>query len=446
MQHIVAAPLATGRLRCFPHPRTTSRPPVPLQDAHSQLAAAFQQHDWLWQLLLRKHLADVLQHPAAAQRLLGALAALPASTQARAYRLWCQQLAAQPGLPSVPLQLQLALLEQLRRGFIVRSLDLGLPGASELLGQPTQKGSAASDAAAAAVSSEGLAGAEVHVALREQLPPLLQLLLLVACSSGAATASVAAEGGHPGEGGSSGHGSANAPPAPSISTVQSAVAARRDARRRGASAAASQAALPASALASSSEAGAPSSGSRGGTLESVLRHAVLLISRLSDPDALHEMLGIQLRRPAQLPAHGGGSDGEEGEDGEGQQEQLDVTGAAAAGQRQVLSRRDVERISTAAALIEVCLDGMLSLPPLAAAVHQQLHSKGNSNAAAVGGAAVGEAAADTVQQQQQDAAAELRTTAGLMLGMHRELSRMLAEHQQQLQGAAVVQACVGEVH
>lgn len=378
----------------------------------------------------------MLQHPAAAQRLVGALAALPASTQARAYRLWWQQLAGQPVVPPVPLQLQMALLDQLRQCFTVRSLDLGLPGASEPLGQPAQQCSAASDAAAAAAAGgEGLAGADVHVALREQLPPLLQLLLLVACSSGEAAVGAAAAGGQPGEGGSSGRGSAVAPPAPSLSTVQSAVAGRRDPRRRGSSGAApNQAARPASALASSSDAGAPSSSSsRGSILESVLRHTVLLIGRLSNPDDLHETLGIQLRRPAQAPAHDSGSDGEDWEEGSEEQK---ASAAAANGVRQLLSRRDAERISTAAALIEVCLDGMLSLRPLAAAVHQQLHSKGNSNAAAVGGAAAGEAAAEAVQQQQQqDAVAELRTTAGLMLGMHRELARMLAEHQQQLQGA-----------
>ncbi|PRW60124.1 hypothetical protein C2E21_1573 [Chlorella sorokiniana] len=409
-------------------------------DAHTQLAAAFQKHDWLWQLLLRKHLPDVLQHPAAAQRLLGALATLPARTQARAYRLWWQQLAAQPAALAVPLQLQLALLEQLRQCFTVRSLDLELPGASELPGQTAQQGSAGSEAAAAAAAGAGgeaLTAAEVHVALREQLPPLLQLLLLVACSGGEAATSAAAAAGQPGEGGSSGRGSANAPPAPSLSTVQSAVVARRDPRRRGGSAvAASQAARPASALASSSETGALSSSRRGGILDSVLRHAVLLISRLSDPDALHEMLGIQLRRAGQGPAHGGGSGDEAEEEDAGQEEpQREMAGAAAAGQQQLLSRRDAERISTAAALIEVCLDGMLALPPLATAVHQQLHSKGNSNAAAVCGEAADGAVAEAAQrQQQQDAAAELRTTAGLMLGMHRELSRMLADHQQQLQG------------
>lgn len=378
----------------------------------------------------------MLQHPAAAQRLLGALTVLPASTQARAYRLWVQQLAAQPAGPSVPAQLQSALLEQLRQCFTVRSLDLGLAGGSEALGQTAQQGASAGDAAAGA-SGEGPPGAEVHVALRQQLPALLQLLLRVACSSGEAAASVAAAAaaaGAPGEGNNSGRGSANVPQAPSLSTVQSAVVARRDPRRRGSSAAAaSQAARAASAEASSAAAGAVSSSSaRSSVLESVLQHAVLLIGRLSDPDALHEMLGIQLRRPA----HSSGSDDEQNwEEAEGQQErQQEAASAAASDGQRLLSRRDAERISTAAALIEVCLDGMLSLPPLAAAVHQQLHSKGNSNAAAVGNAAAGEAAAE-VAQEQQDAAAELRTTAGLMLGMHRELSRLLAEHRQQLQGA-----------
>ena len=43
-------------------------------------------------LLLRKHLPDLLQHPAAARLFAEALARLPGGTQARAYRLWRQQL------------------------------------------------------------------------------------------------------------------------------------------------------------------------------------------------------------------------------------------------------------------------------------------------------------------------------------------------------------------
>ena len=345
-----------------------------------------------------------------------ALARLPAGAQARAYGLWRQQLqqAAQP--LGVPLAVQQVLLEQLRLCFrSTAELPLAPDLQQEQL-EPRPSGSAAAAAVPAAAADsqavgpgDALASAQVHVELREQLPHLLQLLLHLPCAgsageAAAAAAAVAAER----EGGSRGSGNA-----PSLSSVQSAaVGARPPPRSRGAPGVTCQAVAPqgdANAAGDDARADVASSGAR----EAVLRHAVLLIGRLSDPEALADMLGMHLRDGV-ADAGGGGSDS------------ADEDGAAAGSKRRpvqqpVLSRRDVERVSTAAALIEACLDGMLTLPQLAAAVHQQLHSKGNSSAAAAGAAG----------EEQQAAAAELRHTAGLLLGMHRELGRLCAGPQLQ---------------
>ena len=367
--------------------------------------AAFQQHDWLWQLLLRKHLPDLLACPAAAQLFADALAHLPRATQARAFRLWRQQLLAHPEPLVVPAAVQQLLLELLKRCFTARSLNLALllPEEEGELGAQgvaaATVGAAPSAAASTSVDHAQAAGAEVHVALQEQLPHLLHLLLLLACSGGDSAGSSLQR-----EGGSSGHASGNVADGPSLSSVQSAAVAGQ---------------VPSSSATAGRRA-APEAAASSSIRDSVLHCAVLLVSRLSDADALHEMLGIHLRQPAGARRSSDGD--EEGSDGEG---------AATAEQHQEhqeqLLRRHREVVSTAATLIEVCLDGMLTLPPLASAIQQQLHSKGSSSAAAAAG--LPDAAA--AEEQQQAAVAELRYTAGLMLGMHRELNRFRLEQQPQ---------------
>lgn len=431
---LLPAPLrsCTRRPPSQPGSRASSPapPPWPLQAAQAQLLQALQQHGWLWELLLRLHLHDLLRQPGAACLLADALARLPAATQARAYRVWREQLGPQAPAPPPPV-LQL-LLEQLKACFRAQAPDhlpLFTDAAGDADGAPgEQQQEPAAAAAGQADTGASPVCSEVRVALREQLPHLLQLLLALTCGSQAAPPAEA--GSEQQQGGSSGRASANmAQDRPSLSSVQSAAAAGRP-RARGAAA---QQRLAAAAAASSSSGGAGGGGggASGSLQDAVLWHAVVLIGRLSEPDALHGMLGICAPRST-ADGHGDDSGSED---------------EAAAAQRQapLPSWRDVQRARTAAALIEACLDGMLTLPPLAAAVHTHLHSKGSSSpAAAAGGAAQGAAAAAAAPDEEQPAAAaavELRHTVGLMLGMHKELTRFQLERTQQPGGPSA--CCAG---
>lgn len=440
-----------------------------LQDALAQLLSAFQQHSWLWELLLRRHLPDLLQHAAAARVFVEAVAQLPGGTQARVYRLWAQQLLQPAQQPlQVPLVLQQVLLEQLRVCFHAGG-GIDLP---PLAGEPQREeleGAIGSAAAGAPAAEAGLADPlrqEARVALREQLPHLLHLLLTVCCSGDAAGEQLsAASSSQRQEGGSSGRASGNAPHAPDIASMQSAAEDARPPRRQqpagGGSRLREQHAV---SVAASSPAGSQSQGVGGGNggsgsgpspcpiRDSVLRHAVVLVSRLSDPEALHDMLAIRMQRQAAGAASG--SDSEEGDEEGRPQAPPAASGARHAQQEQqqaVLSRRDLSKVCASLALIEVCLDGMLTLQPLAAAVHSQLHSKGSSNGGGDGkqarqpaglgnggGPEVGTGAEAEAAGVGEEAAAaafeaeeELRHTAGLMLGMHRELCRLRFEQQQQ---------------
>ncbi|KAL4859302.1 Microsomal glutathione S-transferase 3 [Chlorella vulgaris] len=426
--------------------------------SQAQLLAAFQKHSWMWELLLRKHLADLLLRPAAAQIFVEAAAGLPSIVQERLYSLWRQQLLlsqhdSQP-LHLSPVLLQ-QLLEQLRLCFQARSIALPqLPGD---VPQTAGASAAAADAARQPLLPQS-GGTEVRVVLREHLPSLLHLLLTACCCGGG-------DGRQPAEvtssqqhaDGSSGRASGNAPHAPSLSSMQSAAAAgvRQSQRPQAGGSSSLRQAQQVASGAGSSPVGACCQVAVGSSAvrEGLLRHAVLLVSKLSNPDALHEMLSI-------LPQHhagcGAGADSDSDRD-EGRSQQ----------QQRQLSRRDAAKVQTAVALIEVCLDGMLTLPKLAAAVHQQLHGKASSTgggvtdsrpaqqdaganpsssgaasrpaaasamAASVAEAAgsqqaVGTAAAAAAEGREEE---ELRHSVGLMLGMHRELSRLQAE--QELQG------------
>jgi hypothetical protein len=414
----------------------------------------------MWELLLRKHLADLLLRPAAAQVFVEAAAGLPSNVQERLYSLWRQQLLLSQH-DSQPLHLSPALLqqllEQLRLCFQARSITLPqLPGnVPQTAGAPA----AAADAARQSLLPQS-GGAGVRVVLREHLPSLLHLLLTACCCGGG-------DGRQPAEvtssqqhaDGSSGRASGNAPHAPSLSSMQSAAATgvRQSQRPQAGGSSSLRQAQQVASGAGSSPVGACRQVADGSSAvrEGLLRHAVLLVSKLSNPDALHEMLSI-------LPQHhagcGAGADSDSDSDrDEGRSQQ----------QQRQLSRRDAAKVQTAVALIEVCLDGMLTLPTLTAAVHQQLHGMASSTgggatdsrpaqqdaranpsssgaasrpaaasamAASVAEAAgsqqaVGTAAAAAAEGREEE---ELRHSVGLMLGMHRELSRLQAE--QELQG------------
>ena len=345
-----------------------------MQGSQAQLLAAFQKHSWMWELLLRKHLADLLLRPAAAQIFVEAAAGLPSIVQERLYSLWRQQLLlsqhdSQP-LHLSPVLLQ-QLLEQLRLCFQARSIALPqLPGD---VPQTAGASAAAADAARQPLLPQS-GGTEVRVVLREHLPSLLHLLLTACCCGGG-------DGRQPAEvtssqqhaDGSSGRASGNAPHAPSLSSMQSAAAAgvRQSQRPQAGGSSSLRQAQQVASGAGSSPVGACCQVAVGSSAvrEGLLRHAVLLVSKLSNPDALHEMLSI-------LPQHhagcGAGADSDSDRD-EGRSQQ----------QQRQLSRRDAAKVQTAVALIEVCLDGMLTLPTLAAAVHQQLHGKASSTGGGV---------------------------------------------------------------
>ncbi|KAI3435901.1 hypothetical protein D9Q98_001959 [Chlorella vulgaris] len=429
-----------------------------IKGSQAQLLAAFQKHSWMWELLLRKHLADLLLRPAAAQIFVEAAAGLPSIVQERLYSLWRQQLLLSQH-DSQPLHLSPALLQQLldqlRLCFQARSITLPqLPGdVPQTAGAPA----AATDAARQPLLPQS-GGTEVRVVLREHLPSLLHLLLTACCCGGG-------DGRQPAEvtssqqhaDGSSGRASGNAPHAPSLTSMQSAAAAgvRQSQRPQAGGSSSLRQAQQVASGAGSSPVGACRQVADGSSAmrEGLLRHAVLLVSKLSNPDALHEMLSIL---PQQHAGCGAGADSDSDSD-EGRSQQ----------QQRQLSRRDAAKVQTAVALIEVCLDGMLTLPKLAAAVHQQLHGKASSTgcgatdsrpaqqdavanpsssgaasrpaaasamAASVAEAAgsqqaVGTAAAAAAEGREEE---ELRHSVGLMMGMHRELSRLQAE--QELQG------------
>lgn len=430
--------------------------------------SAFLQHAWLWELLLRKHLPDLVQHPGAAQLFAEALSRLPGARQARAYRLWRQQLVQQPQLLArLPPGLAHVLLEQLKLLFQVRTITLPLIPALET-GEAFAgtSGAGAAATAAAATDQPGSTG-DVHAVLREQLPHLLHLVLLITCTEGAAAGVEA--GGWQEAGGCC---------RPSLSSMQSAATNLRPPRPAGQHQRAGQAVSAAPAGAASSASGASQGGGIGSSdlaggahgsavREGVLRHAVVLIRQLSDPDALHSMLSIQgqQQQQAQQQLDVDSSDLIDSDGGAGVSSGRGAVAASHAGAQgqaaHLLSRRDLERVQVALSLLEVCLDGMLTLAPLAAAVHRALHSQGSSTAgggagvatggtrqqgtaagqlasgttaantaaapaaaAADGGAAAGAAAAAAADQEQvAAAAAELRHTVGAMLALHRELSR-----------------------
>ncbi|KAL4458540.1 hypothetical protein ABPG75_013405 [Micractinium tetrahymenae] len=167
-----------------------------VKEAVAQLVAAFQQHGWLWELLLHKHLPDLLQHPAAAQLLAKALGRLPAAAQARALHVWLQKLAAQPELAGrVPLALaqlcQLSDPDALHSMLGIQHRQLDQLGCSDSNGEPEQQelqaeerqrpdGSSAAAAAAAQLQDQqqpGTAGSARGG--RQRQPP--HLLSLAAC-------------------------------------------------------------------------------------------------------------------------------------------------------------------------------------------------------------------------------------------------------------------------
>lgn len=458
----VTPPLLYALCAPPPPPGMASAPPR-MQDATSQLVVAFQQHRWLWELLLHKHLPDLLQHPAASQLFAKALSRLPGAAQARALHVWRQKLAAQPELAErVPPALVQLWLEQLGESFQARRITLPvMPGA------PGPAAEAAGGAGTAAVGSgvavDVTAGAgaeaEVHVVLREQLPHLLQLLLLLTCSVSAGGAGAAAAT-------TAGASSGEREDAPCLSSMQSTATelrpvrgARQQQQQQGQATDSAAADSSASAGAGGGVGAAGLSAAIGSShmRDGVLRHAVLLVSQLSNPDALHSMLGIQPRQQDQ--AAGSDSDGEQEQQGNGRQQRAVASGAATgAAQEQalhLLSQREADRVRTAQALIEVCLDGVLTLQPLAAAVHDQLHMKGNSSGGggttaceaqhgstvaatnATAGSSADDAALGERDEQAATALAELRHTVGLMLGLHRELTRLL-HNQQQPGGCAAV--------
>ncbi len=424
--------------------------------------AAFQQHGWLWELLLHKHLPDLLQHPAAAQLFAKALGRLPGAAQARALHAWRQKLAVQPELVKrVPLALIQLWLEQLGESFQARRITLpvvpGLPEAPAQVPGGASTAAVGGDVAADAAACTA-AEAEVHVVLREQLPHLLHLLLFLTCSDSARGA--AAEAAEAAAAAATAAGSSGRPceleDAVCLSSMQSAATELRPATgcRQPQQQQQQQAQRAADSAAGDSSGSAGTVGNAGTTgmgaalgirraREGVLRHAVLLISQLSNPDALHSMLGVQPRQQDQNA--GGDSDGEQKEWGHGRQQPAGPTAAAGEApreqaQRHVLSQREADRVQTAQTLVEVCLDGLLTLQPLAAAVHDQLHSKGNSSGgnggngapacqqwngssaaavAAEAGSSAGDAAAGEQDEQAAVALPELRHTAGRMLGLHR---------------------------
>eukprot|EP00887_Chlorella_sp_A99_P006362 scaffold3.g6362.t1 len=354
------------------------------KDASDRLLSAFRQQPWLWELLVRKHLVQLLAHPAATALLVGAVVRLEPGAQARACWLIRLQLQAAPLLASAPgaLQLQTLLLGQLKQCFQVVSHEL--PGGE----------AGAADAAQS----------RVHVLLREQLPPLLHLLLVLASGSNSdggggsegAPAPLPAQPAGSSGGASDDAGSANASNLHSLPTEQSAMDARPHGRQL-------EGKCDPGAAGGSGGAGV----ARGAHEAAACKCAATLVGKLSSADALHDMLGLELVG-SQAVAAGRGDVGQAGAP--------QVEGEAATAAPAGISARDAARVHSAQELAEVLLEALLTLPAVAAAVHQQLHSSS-------GGNTEHEGCASSVAAGQQG---EMGATVAAMLALHWELSKLLA--------------------
>ena len=354
------------------------------QDAGARLLSAFRCHPWLWELLIRKHLWDLLQHVDATAAVAEAVMRLDAGSQAKACSLIRTHLAVAPVLahtPGTPQLLHL-LLQQLKQCFQVLSHEL--PG----------------------LEAAGAAGlAKVVVQLREQLPALLHLLLAMACGSAGS--------------GSAGSGSTMArPKQPAAQTPGEAtdggagsvnVAKQQHASSAGQlSPSALEGQLRQSEHSDGTHCDLSGSSAAGSVQDAVLKYAVILIGKLSDADALHDMLGLELQ-PADL-----GAAGQRQPAAAAAVATVHATHAASAAGS--ISVQEAARVHCALQLSEVLLDALLALPALAGAVRQQLHSRtgGNQEQETCGGSAA------TGQQR-----AEVLETACSMLALHWELSKLL---------------------
>jgi hypothetical protein len=154
------------------------------QDLLACLTRTLREHAWVWDLVVKKHLAELCQHPAAASMLVGAVTRLEGQQQGWAYSVLTGQLRragpaaraawAAGGMPSstasAPLlpEVQALLFSQLQHSFRVVSHAL-IPGFE--LHQPQH-------------AQHGQQLSRVDVLLHPQLPAQLQLQLQLLLGSG----------------------------------------------------------------------------------------------------------------------------------------------------------------------------------------------------------------------------------------------------------------------
>ena len=397
-----AAPSASGS------PRPDPRLPC-LQDTAALLALAFQREPWLWELLIRKHLPNLLAQPGAATAVLEAVCRLDSSAQARAYSLLHRQLVAaaqqeraggqQAEQLCLPPAVQDVLLKQLGTCLHARA-GAGDPWSGLDWGGREQHPTAH--------SGEQAEEAEEQVVLAEFLPALLHLLLAATCSSAGGPAAAAELRLSSGQRA----GCTDAGVLPACSTGAAS-----------GSQATVEPAAPAAELGQAGAARAPCAGSNAASAsQAVLARTVQLASLLSDPDAVHDMLML-----GQLSMEGLPSEVRSAAAAEPAQQP-----GADAGER--LSAAQVRRVCITQALLEVCVEALLTLPVVAAAASQRMRRKqqcaaGSSERQAP---ATCSSSCDAKLQQAQQADGQQQQdlqVAGLvatMLAVHRELAKLLA--------------------
>ena len=329
---------------------------------------------------MRKHLDELLAHEGAASLVAEAVIRLDAGMQSRACSLIRCQLVAAPALTTLPgvLQLQAQLLEQLNRCFQV--VSLGLPGLEK------------------AATPVAPSASRLQVLLRTQLPPLLHLLLVMACGVGDGTdnrPAAAATAQQPSS--SAEASSANASNLHSLHTWSSSMARELHLAARG----------------SASSLGDAGGGS-GNVQVAVLQYAAMLVGQLSSPDALYEMLRLDL---APEQPHPGADSAAEA----GRQQNMRKGGQPATAVAGRMTSQEARRVWCAQALAEVLLDALLTMPAVAAAVRRQVRCS-------VGGS--------QEQQEEEEACVssaetghqcdEVGRAAAALLALHWELSKLLA--------------------
>ncbi|GAB4814377.1 hypothetical protein N2152v2_001423 [Parachlorella kessleri] len=297
------------------------------QAVQAKLLAAFQQHPWLWERLLRVDMQELLGRPHATGLVVEALLLLDGRSQARALTLLRLQLQhSQQQGQELLLDRTAALQEVLARAF--GALQQCFLVVSHLLPEPASHSGATTQRPA---TESG----RLQVQLWEQLPALLHLVLVLTCQQ---DGQVPAE-----EGMELGNGQRSSRSSTAASCDPAVAAAQQD---KGVE----------------EEAGATTSVGNS-CKEGALRYAAVLLQRLSQPEALHDALGLTLcQAAAAQTAPGLATSTWAAAAGATAAEQSNMHGGCSG----KLGGADLLRIQSAQQTMEVLMEALVTLPGVAA--------------------------------------------------------------------------------